>query len=217
MSDNAKKTEMEIKLDLINEQNFVRLLEYFPEPVKMKHQSNYFFDSDNWDLSRSGWALRLRKADNSAIVTLKGLMAEDIEGLTVRPEIEQPLPVRQFEEFINQGIRPEQLPNDIFLLLKDLNPGIGLKERLHFTTDRHIINYMDATVQVYFEADRTLYQDGSTDYELEIEIEDRSQFDRILSAVREIFIKLNIPLKFQEESKFARALKKTGIDTGFQG
>ncbi|MEW5924750.1 MAG: CYTH domain-containing protein [Candidatus Zixiibacteriota bacterium] len=217
MSKNTENLEMEIKLDLVNERNFARLAEYLPEPRSIKHQTNYFFDTDNWDLSRAGWALRLRKTANSATITVKGKALKDYNLLTVRPEIEVPISIEQADEFLENGLRPMQLPKDITAPLSGLKPNVRMGMKLQFTTDRYVIDYADNEFEFSIDLDRTVYMDGSVDFELEVELDDNTRFDRILNIIKGIFAALEVPLIFQTRSKFARAMKKIGIDSNLEG
>ena len=217
MSNNAENLEMEIKLDLVNERNFARLLEYLPEPRIIKHQTNYFFDTDDWALSRSGWALRLRTTENTATVTVKGRAVKDDDQLTVRPEIEISIPLEQAEEFLKEGLTPGRLPMGIIAPLKSLGPDGRLSMKLQFATDRHVIDFADNDIRFSIDLDRIMYSDGTADYELEAELDNRAFFDSILADIKGIFERLNIPVIFQKRSKFARALKKIGIDNLLDG
>jgi len=215
MNKNRSTDEMEIKLDLVNESNFARLLDYLPEPIEIREQTNYFFDTADWDLSRTGWALRLRSAGETAQITAKGMAARDMNGLTVRPEIELPMTPGQLEKAITEGINSNNLPGPIIAAFGNIVISGILQNRLSFMTTRFIIECDTGKLEFRYELDRTVYSDSSMDYELEIEIDDRSRFESILEIIEEVLSRLGIPLKFQRHSKLARALKKNGIDIGF--
>lgn len=217
MSKKNENLEMEIKLDLVDERNFNLLLEWLPEPRNIKHQTNYFFDTDDWTLSRSGWALRLRTTADSAAITVKGKALKGDGLLTVRPEIEVLIPIEQAKAFLQNGLTPGQMPAEIQEPLKNLGPDIRLVMRLKFTTDRYIIDFIDNDIKFSVDLDFTKYSDNTADFELETELQDRTLSERILAVIKGIFERLDIPLIFQTRSKFARALKKIGIDSVLEG
>ena len=59
--------------------------------------------------------------------------------------------------------------------------------------------------------DKTEFNDGSVEYELELELSDTSKIETIEANLRKLFLTLDIPFIRQTESKFARALKKANI------
>ena len=61
------------------------------------------------------------------------------------------------------------------------------------------------------EIDKTEYNDGSVDYELELELTHTNNLDVIEDHLRKLFNSLDIPFEKQTKSKFHRALKKGGI------
>lgn len=206
--------EMEIKLDLVNEQFFNRLLDYLQDPEELRRQTNYFFDTENHDLACSGWALRFRTYGDRAIITAKGIVSGNIDGLTVRPEIEELIEIEKLREALENGIDIKELPEKISRIFVETGIRGIVRKLLSFTTERHIFAYSFNNLQIEFELDRTEYSDGSVDYELEVEIDDISLFETALREVERILERLKIPCNYQSESKFGRALKKIGIDTG---
>jgi uncharacterized protein YjbK len=62
------------------------------------------------------------------------------------------------------------------------------------------------------EVDRTEYSDGSIDYELEVELSEKTQYKAIMDIIGEIFNKAQVPIAYQTDSKYARALRKSGFD-----
>jgi len=199
---------MEIKLDLVNEHNFDRLLDRLGEPAEIREQTNYFLDSDNWDLSQSGWALRLRSYGETVVMTAKGVAAENIDGLTVRPEIEETISVDELKRFLSAGTLLRNLPPKINAIFENIEPDLRLTKKLSFTTIRHIIEHRDGNIGFRFELDKTIYPDGGVDYELEVEIANRAMFPPVEEIIRRLLDELAIPWKLQKESKFGRALKK---------
>lgn len=205
--------EKEIKLDLSNEENYLKLLDFFQGSKHERQLENHFFDTEDWALSRSGWALRLREEENSATITAKGTADKGIEKLTVRPEIEQNIPAEVIPVLVKQGIYLSDLPASLAKILEDRIAGKRLTERLSFTTYRTVARYETDDTGFVFEIDRTLFPDGSVDYELEVELDDMSQFPSAMDAITDIFNQVNIEISCQKDSKFARALKKLDLDS----
>nr|MBN2278823.1 CYTH domain-containing protein [candidate division Zixibacteria bacterium] len=205
--------EKEIKIDLFCEANFRRLLEYLGSPQKRKRQVNHFFDSADNALGARGWALRIRETEDTVLVTLKGPAIREISGLTVRPEIESPFPAGQVDGILNYGLPVDILPDEIRNAVTKIIPPENLSRILTFETSRMAFSRIVIGVEICLEMDRTVYQDNSIDYELEIELPDNDTAVRVLPELTEMFAKLKVNWSFQDISKFARALKKMGTNS----
>jgi uncharacterized protein YjbK len=61
------------------------------------------------------------------------------------------------------------------------------------------------------EVDKTEYNDGSVDYELEVELSKAEQIEVVENQLRKLFCSLGIPFERQVDSKLVRALKRAKI------
>jgi len=209
-----KHDEIEIKLDLINKENYKKLLDWLSQ-VKQKKphkQENCFFDTEDWALSKAGWALRIRKEKKIATITAKGPKRDAVDGLTVRPEIEDKISIEQFNIFIVDGIKPAALSPNIKKTISHFYGRQKLNKKISFTNYRTTINREYNGIMQVFEIDRTEYSDGSADYELEVELSNKTQYKTVMNIIGEIFNKAQIPIAYQTGSKYARALRKSGFD-----
>lgn len=200
--------EKEIKLDLLNESNYTKFLENLTGEKKERTLINCFFDTENWALSNAGWALRIRKDKDITTITAKGLARGNIKRLTVRPEIEEEMPHEKAERLIKKGLSISDLPERMAAVFKQTLKGKRLTQKLSFVTDRTTVGWGHGDEALALEIDRTRYSDGSVDYELEIELDDKGVVDKAVEGTAKIFNRLNIPLFFQKDSKFARALQR---------
>lgn len=201
--------ESEIKLDLQSEENYRRLIEHFAEAKTEDKLENYFFDTDDRALSKSGWALRVRRESGGVKITAKGPPRKASAGLIVRPEIETSLPNDNIAGLIDGGLKIPQIPAKIADHLDKLIAGKTLSLIMFFTTWRTTVRHRTDDLELRFEIDRTVFPDGTADLELEVELADAAQYDRAIISIKSIFSRLGIPLRPQGESKFARALKRT--------
>jgi uncharacterized protein YjbK len=200
--------ENEIKLDLQSEDNYRKLIDCFAEVESEDRLDNYFFDTDDRALSKSGWALRIRRERGGARITAKGAAQTNSGGLTARPEIETPLPDDDLAALIETGLEISRLPAEIGGHLGEIIARKSLEVIATFTTWRTSARHRTGDLELKFEIDRTVFPGGTTDYELEVELPDAAQFDRAMKSIKAILSRLEIPVRFQRESKFARALKR---------
>ena len=199
--------EIEIKLDLQKEENYNRLIERFQITKKPAWQENYFFDSENMDLSKNGWALRLRIEEDKSSLSLKGTTKRSSGGLAIRDEIEISIPDETAKKYAENGLRGGNLPDEIAHITQPIVSINDLSLRFQFVNDRYRANYSGGDIDLLFEIDKTKFADGSIDYELEIELKDQLFYQKALSEVTSFLDSIQIVTVFQNRSKFARALK----------
>jgi uncharacterized protein YjbK len=201
-------TEIEIKLDLLHEENYTRLLDYLGVKGKEVRQENYFLDTDRRDLGRAGWALRIRIENDTAALAVKGPTLEHPEGLAIRTETTVSIPIRRAARFIGRGLQLRELPPSLREHLQGYAGNDILKPLLQFANLRTSVDYPAGENNLAFEIDQTIFADKSINYELEVELEGKEEYDRVIAILTALFNKLAIPIVFQKESKFARAMRK---------
>ncbi|SYZ72011.1 hypothetical protein TRIP_C20126 [Candidatus Zixiibacteriota bacterium] len=200
--------ESEIKINLGDEPNYRRLLETLvPKDVEIR-QENYFFDSDESVLLKSRWALRVRIEKGGASLTLKGPEESGPAGLTIRPELIAEISEEKARYLVAHGVAQFDLPDNFREFPGNVPPGTTLGIISSFINFRVTVPWPAAGHDLKLEIDRTLFVDQSIDYELEAELPDSGLFAAALDDLRRLLSSLKIPLVFQMESKFARALKK---------
>lgn len=201
--------EIEIKLDLQNKENFSRLIDYFGIIAEPSRQENHFLDTADRDLSSYGWAMRLRIENKTATLTLKGLTSSEDGGLATRPEIESQLQLSDANEYLKSGIRTSQIPAKFREHLNFLKKSDVLQGMLTFTNYRHRVGWSVENIEAEIELDETHFPDGSKDYELEVELKSKQQYQAIMNGLAELLEKNGIAVISQEKSKFARAIMKS--------
>jgi uncharacterized protein YjbK len=201
-------TEIEIKLDLLREENYSRLLAHLGAEGKEIRQENYFFDTDLLGLGRAGWALRIRIENDNAAATAKGPASENPNGLAVRPETMVPLPIQRATRFISRGLQLQELPPSLREHLYGYVGNDILMPLLQFANLRTTVHYPAEENTLALEIDQTIFADKSINYELEVELADKEEYDRVMAALAALFDKIAIPIVFQKESKLARAMRK---------
>jgi uncharacterized protein YjbK len=203
-------TEMEIKLDLLNEKNYRKLLGFFEGKTVSRDFENHFLDSSDGILSKAGWALRIRCKADKAIITAKSQPEGETTELTVRKETEEQLPLETAVKLLQKEIEIDDLPGQIAGTLGSFCQGKKLSEMISFTTRRTTAELTVDDDRLNLEIDRTRFADGSADYELEVELPRKELLAPVVKKLSEIFEPLGIPLTFQPESKLARALQRSG-------
>jgi len=202
--------EIEIKLDLGSFTNYLKLLGFLGQIEHEEQQQNAFFDTDDRKLAKAGWALRVRVEKKRGLVTIKSIPVKP--GLAVvRQEIESEIPRRDAINILNDAMDVmilEVMPIDY---IKDKIAKVKVTPLVRFDNLRQKKLFKIDDSSYMLEIDKTEFNDGSSDYELELELSDTSRIDIVEAALRRLFSQLGIPFVKQKESKFARALKKAKI------
>lgn len=202
--------EIEIKLDLASFMNYLKLIGFLGRIESEDKHINVFFDSEDRQLSKNGWAMRVRAENKRGLVTVKSIPTK--EGLAViRQEIESEIPRGQALEVIN-------LQRDVMSL--EVMPVEFIKKKLGELSLMRLVMFENLRQKKVFkmgdsnyllEVDKTEYNDGSVDYELELELPHIGNLEVIEDHLRKLFHSLDIPFEKQTKSKFHRALVKGGI------
>jgi uncharacterized protein YjbK len=205
--------EIEIKLDLGSFMNYLKLVGFLGQIEQEDRQINGFFDTEDYKLSKKGWALRIRVENSRGLVTVKSIPTR--KGLAVvRQEIEAEIPRGQALDVINlskdiMGI--EAMPIEFVKQQIGKSP---LTRLVMFENVRQRKLFKIGDNNYLLEIDKTEYNDGSVEYELELELADTHDLEAIEDKLRRLFHSLDIPFVHQAESKFHRALKKASIFNG---
>jgi uncharacterized protein YjbK len=198
--------EFEIKIDLQKQENFLRLIDHFNLANKFVIQENHFFDSEKRELLSLGWALRLRMEKRRACLTLKGVDHEGTPGLAVRTELESEISPERAARYLDKGLPVSDLPGNILALLKSDISSKLLSKRVFFRNKRYTAEYGSPERTLHLEIDQTEFSSKTVDYELEVELPGKNDFNIALAKISTLLGNLDIPVVFQNESKFARAL-----------
>jgi uncharacterized protein YjbK len=202
--------EIEIKLDLGSFTNYLKLLGFLGQIEHEDLQQNGFFDSDDRKLAKAGWALRVRVEKKRGLVTIKSIPVKP--GLAVtRQEIEAEIPRRDALNILDGAMDVMTLSVMPVDYIKDKIAKVKVQPLVKFDNLRQKKLFRIEDGSYMLEIDKTEFNDGSSDYELELELSDTSRIDTVEAALRRLFSQLSIPFVKQSESKFARALKRAKI------
>lgn len=202
--------EIEIKLDLGSFTNYLKLLGYLGQIDREIKQINCFFDTEDFQITNEGWALRVRLEPDRGLVTVKGKTLENNKA-AVRHELEAEIPRGDADRIINLNKDILSLENEPIEFIKEKWNPSALSKFVHFENNRQCKEFKLGDRTSIFEIDSTLYADSSVDYELEIELKDESEVVEVYDNLKKLFTSLHIPFENQTQSKFARALKRAGI------
>ncbi len=202
--------EIEIKIDLGSFTNYLKLIGFLGRIESEDQHINVFFDTEDRQLSQNGWALRVRAETGRGVVTVKSIPTK--EGLAViRQEIESEIPRGQAMEIINLRRDVMSLAVMPVEFIKEKVGDQALMRMVKFDNIRQKKVIKIGNENYLLEIDKTEYNDGSVDYELELELTHTNNLDVIEDHLRKLFNSLDIPFEKQTKSKFHRALKKGGI------
>ncbi len=205
---NEMDHESEIKIDLGNELNYRRLIDFCATAGQTIKQDNYFFDTDDRALLNCHWAVRVRIEADTASLTLKGPKEKSPAGLAMRPELIAEISVAKAQSLLADGIAVAELPEKFQPFLSSEIAGKTLRSNISFVNYRITSPWTVNNLNLTLEIDRTVFSDGAIDYELEIELPEARLFQIVVEALPSFLSRLGIPLVFQPESKLARALKR---------
>jgi uncharacterized protein YjbK len=210
MTDAVKQLEIEIKLKLESFTDYLKLIGYLGQIESEDHHINAFFDSEDRQLARAGWALRVRVENKRGLVTVKSIPTTE-GAAVVRQEIEAEIPRGVAYDII--GLRTDLLTGDIMPVefIKQQIPNLHLAKLIQFENVRQKKLFRIGGDNYLLEVDKTMYTDGSVDYELEVELADIERVETVEEHLRKLFASLAIPFEHQTESKLARALKRAKI------
>jgi len=203
----ADNLEIEIKIQLESFPDYLKLIGYIGLVDREEHHLNAFFDSSDRKLSAAGYALRVRATDTTGSVTLKSRGSQS-EAVAVRQE---------FIGEIGSGVARAVINGRTDLMCLECKPIAIVREQfpdleptllLRFRNHRQIKRYFLGDSEYDLEIDTTEFADGSIDYELEVELADETESERVLAGLEKIFVSLAIPFLAQTKSKFERALAR---------
>lgn len=211
MSDaNYSGREIEINIDLGSFTNYLKMIGFLGKIEVEEHHINVFFDTEDRLLSKNGWALRVRAENSRGLVTVKSIPEK--QGMAViRQEIQAEISRGQAHDIINlhQDVMSlEVMPVDF---IREKVKKTPLCRLVKFENTRQKKVFKIADCNFLLEIDKTEYNDGSVDYELELELNHTNNLEIVEDQLRKLFNSLDIPFTQQKTSKFHRALIKAGI------
>ena len=184
--------EIEAKA-LVDKEEYEKLVRLFPQCPRYL-QTNYYIDTDNRDLAKSGIALRIREKVGMLELTLKTPLSQG------KLEKSAPITFNEFAAFRDFGQFPK---NDLrrFLLMLDFDIE-KLKILTSLSTERLDVEYEGGKISI----DKNVYS-GKTDYEVEFE------FNNIVAAEEKLHAFLEehgVAYQPTKLSKVQRAMKACG-------
>lgn len=202
--------EIEIKLCLESFTDYLKLLGFLGQVESEEHHVNGFFDTEDRKLAADGWALRVRVESGHGLLTLKSETSKPGVAVT-RDQIEVEIPLGEAVDILSLRKDVMALSNASVDFVKRTWGKINVTKLAHFENTRQKKPFRIGDYNYVLELDKTEFADGSVDYELELELSDESRIEIVEDGLRKLFASLGIPFCLQTESKFARALKKTGV------
>lgn len=202
--------EIEIKLDLGSFANYLKLIGFLGHTEDEVRHLNAFFDTEDRQLAKAGWALRVRMENKRGLVTIKSIGSQ--RGVAAfRQEIETQINKAEALAIINLQADVMELPVMPVEYIKDHVGDVQVTRLVQFENTRQRKLFKIGDQNYMLEIDKTEFNDGSVEYELELEVSDPAKLEIVEPPLRKLFATLDIPFAGQPESKFARALKKAGI------
>lgn len=180
--------EIEAKV-LLSQEDYRKLIKLFPNAPRYM-QTNYYIDSPDRVLAKSGIALRIREKNGQFEMTLKTPLSQGLLEKNVPLTINEFCSYRDFNEFPKCDLKR-------FLTMLDFEVG-DLKILTSLATERLDVEYKGGLLSI----DRNSYS-GQVDYEIEFEYNNMEDAEAILGE----FLRENdVPCIFSTLRKTARAM-----------
>jgi uncharacterized protein YjbK len=205
--DVQKNLEIEIKIELESFTDYLKLIGHVGSIDREEHHVNAFFDSPDRKLSSAGYALRVRATATAGSVTLKSRGSQS-EAVAVRNEFIGDISAGVARDIIDGRTELMSLECEPIAIIREQFPKLEPVLLLKFRNHRQIKRYQIGDTEYDLEIDSSEFADGSTNYELEVELTDESEADRVMAGLKKIFKSLVIPFLPQTKSKFERALER---------
>ncbi|MFS0752167.1 CYTH domain-containing protein [Oceanobacillus sp. 1P07AA] len=182
----SQEIEIEYK-NLLTKDEYIQLQKDLSFPTSSVEQTNYYFETKNFDLKKHGSALRIRKKQNQYYLTLK---QPHEEGLL---ETHDALTEKEFQKWIQGEIisKPHTTKQ---LNEMNISPS-NLNYAGYLTTNRMEIEFNGTQLVL----DHSNYLD-TEDFELELEASTKEHGEKVFHI---LLNKYNIPIR-QTPSKIER-------------
>ena len=202
--------EIEIKLNLETFINYLKLIGFLGRVEHEERQVSAFFDTEDRKLAGLGWALRARVESSRGTVTVKNI-GKEVGAAVIRQEIEAEIPRADAVEILS--LRADIMSFDILPIecITQKAGAVSVTKLVQFENVRQKKLFKIDDNNYVLEIDKTEFNDGSVDYELELELTDPDRIEVVEDGLKKLFSSLEIPYQPQPESKFARALRRGKI------
>lgn len=205
-----RRLETEVKLLLPSCADYLKLIGCLGPIDEEQDQQNGFFDSVDHQLAAKGWALRVRAERDRGLVTLKGSrQVMSVAGKAVtREEIEEEISGSLARELLESRRELMSLEIEPILFARNLVPEFSPVQYVRFRNIRKKKRQSFGDKSYVLEIDQTQFADGSSDYELEIELDSPESAVDIECHLRHLFGTLGIVFQAQPRSKLERAIER---------
>jgi uncharacterized protein YjbK len=206
----APHREIEIKLNLDSFTNYLKLIGFLGRIEHEENHFNGFFDTEDRKLAKAGWALRVRAENKRGLITIKSIGSQPGVAV-VREEVESEVP--RGEAFDILELRRDVMEQAVIPVtyIKEKIGAVAVSRLVTFHNIRQKKLFKIGDHNYMLEIDKTEFNDGSVDYEMELELGDLTTLECIDDQLRKLFQSLDIPFERQTQSKLARALLKARI------
>ena len=199
--------EIELKWGLKNPEDLGRLLAHLPDVDAVLFQSNHYYSDSDGELSNRKTMVRFRQEgsvdDDSrqVILTVKRRVAKEA-GVFRAEEVEEFIDSVSWKELLAEKKSLDELQSPAIRALR----SSGLKGEWKFqgslNNKRHVVT-LDGFI---LEVDKTTYDDGHIDVEVEVETEDTAGAKRLLTEIGQ---ECGIVFFEQTQGKYSRFLSRS--------
>ena len=200
----SRPVETELKLLLPGARALERLLDALGPELDAQHQVNLYFDGDDGAWSAAGWAVRLRRENDTLKLTVK-TTGEARGDFVERGEWESRLDPER-EAALRDGGEPLLRAVDELLGEQALPPRLRDAGLRPVGTMRNLRRRatLPGFEGLVVECDETTYPNGDVRHEAELEVDDADAAEEAVARLRSIFDQQELPWRPSAVSKRER-------------
>jgi uncharacterized protein YjbK len=202
--------EIELKWGLRHPGDLQRLLAHLPEPERILLQQNHYYTDDGGDLSRARTMVRFREEGvggdgcsgvDRVILTVKKRLSK-VDGVFRAEEVEEVIPADVWNDILSERKTLDELASPAIETLRASGfKGAWVSQGV-LTNKRHVVPIEGFVLEI----DRTTFDDGHVDVEVEVETLDTAGAERLLTRLGS---EAGIEFFVQTHGKYSRFRKRS--------
>jgi adenylate cyclase class IV len=202
--------EIELKWGLRHPGDLQHLLAHLPEPERILLQQNHYYTDDAGELASAKTMVRFREEGlggegcsgvQRVVLTVKKRLSK-VDGVFRAEEVEEVIPADVWKDILFERKTLDELESPALETLRR-NGSIGAWVPQGVLTNKRHVVHLEGFV---LEVDRTTFDDGHVDVEVEVETVDTAGAERLLTRLG---TEAGIDFFVQTHGKYSRFRKRS--------
>ena len=192
--------EKELKIIIHTEKDFQKLLKKLPDYQKTVFQTNYYWDTKDFQFLKNSINIRIRFEDsNNPVITVKHGNTIN-NGYFIADEYESEYTGLEKKFEIGEKLDLQSLSSKLSEKINEVSDSSSLICLGSLKTIRRLYKLNCYKIEL----DHVFFPEGNEDYELEVETND---IDNLRPLIKALFKKLSVIYSNQSQTKYQRFLK----------